>query len=177
MNEHIKLVQRGKVWVLGDNVPNDGGIMDIEMTRQIVYDPATLASHVLAAIDPDFSRHARPGDFVVAGKNFGNGPFHVQGPLGLLGLRVAVLAESTARSFYRMAVAVGLPMLPFAQGITQCAQAGDEIEMDFGSGRLINISRQTQHQFDPLPAELCAILAAGGERKWLQANVKKFLTL
>ena len=142
--------------------------MTIEMTRRIEYDPDVLAKHAMAGVDQGFASNARAGDFVIAGKNFGHGPLHVQGPLGLKGLGVAVLAESTARSFFRLAVAVGLPILPFAQGIHSFVVDGDEIEVDFSGGGIDNITGGKFKRFDGLPKQILAIISAGGERRWLE---------
>ncbi len=171
MNNDQSLRRRGHVWVFGHDVPNDGGVMTIEMTRQIVYDPNILSKHAMAAIDANFPNRAKPGDFVVAGKNFGSGPLHVQGPLGLKGLGVSVLAESTARSFFRLAIAVGLPILPFAKGILEFVSVGDEVDVDFSSGSITNLTSGRKMMFDPLPTELSQIVTLGGEQKWLETQL------
>jgi len=164
------LVQRGRVWRFGDDVLNDGQIMDIEMTRQVVYDPARLAPLAMCGLDKDFAGLARHGDFVVAGRNFGKGPMHIQGPLALGALGVSVLAESMARSFFRLAVSVGLKTLPFAAGITAFAGQGDDIEVDFISGEVLNHTRGTRGGFGAMSPALVEIVRAGGEQAWLKAQ-------
>lgn len=162
------LLQRGRAWVFGDNIPNDAGIMTIEMTRRAVYDPATLAQACMCDIDPEFPRKAQPGDFIVAGRNFGRGQLHVQGPLGIKGLGLAVVSESMSRSFFRLSMSVGVAMLPFCPDVRAGVGTGDTLEVDFGRGLVRNLTRRTELQFEPLPGFLLDILAAGGERAWLK---------
>ncbi|MCP6770022.1 3-isopropylmalate dehydratase small subunit, partial [Klebsiella pneumoniae] len=60
-------------------------------------------------IDPNFVKRVQPGDVIVAGKNFGQGSGREQAPLGLIGLGVGcIIATSFARTFFRMAVDLGL---------------------------------------------------------------------
>ena len=175
MSELIRLVRRGRAWVFGDNVLNDGDIMDIEMTRQVVYDAAKLAPLAMCGLNPSFAKEANPGDFVVAGRNFGKGPMHIQGAIALKALDVSVLSESMARSFFRLGVSVGLRVLPFAAGIRAFVRDGDEIEVDFINGQVVNHTQGCKESFDPMPPGVQDIVAAGGEQAWLkrQAQVKK----
>jgi 3-isopropylmalate/(R)-2-methylmalate dehydratase small subunit len=170
MPDSASAPQRGRAWVFGDDVLTDGQIMDMEMTRQVVYDPERLAPLAMRALSADFADHAQPGDFIVAGRNFGRGPMHIQGAIALAARGVAVLSESMARSFFRLGVSVGLRSLPFAQGICAFAGHGDELEADFASGIVFNRSRGTRACFSPLAPAVLEIVAAGGEQTWLRAR-------
>ncbi|WP_233233306.1 hypothetical protein [Bordetella sp. LUAb4] len=162
--------QRGRAWVFGDDVMNDGHIMDIEMTRQVVYEPERLAPLAMCGLDPDFAGKVQPGDFVVAGERFGRGPMHIQGPLALAALGLAVLSESMARSFFRLSVSVGLKVLPFATGIRDLARQGDELEVDFRTGAVVNLTSGKRLTVAPLAGAALEILEAGGEANWLKAQ-------
>jgi 3-isopropylmalate/(R)-2-methylmalate dehydratase small subunit len=147
----------GRAFVFGDDVDTDvlapGHLMKLA--------PEELAKHCLEAIDPSFAKSVRPGDFVVAGRNFGLGSSREQAAvsLKLLGVR-AVLAPSFARIFFRNAINLGLPALVFdGRGVIA---AGDELELDLASGRLVNATRGVTHQVRMLPADLLAIIDAGG---------------
>jgi 3-isopropylmalate/(R)-2-methylmalate dehydratase small subunit len=175
MRDPIQLIRRGRAWMFGDNVLNDGEIMDIEMTRQVVYDPAKLAPLAMCGLNPLFAKEAKPGDFVLAGRNFGKGPMHIQGAIALKALDVSVLSESMARSFFRLGVSVGLRVLPFAAGIRAFVDDGDDIEVDFIGGEIVNHTQGRSGRFDPMPAGVQEIVAAGGEQAWLrsQAGLKQ----
>ncbi|MFC4273852.1 LeuD/DmdB family oxidoreductase small subunit [Achromobacter aloeverae] len=164
--------QRGRAWVFGDDVLNDGQIMDIEMTRQVVYEPERLAPLAMCGLDPTFASKVRPGDFVVAGERFGQGPMHIQGPLALAALGVAVLSASMARSFYRLSISVGLRVLPFATGIRQFTSQGDELEVDFRTGEVVNLTTGHRLSVAPLTGAALEILEAGGEAGWLRAHAR-----
>ncbi|MGJ7500352.1 hypothetical protein ACSFBF_08330 [Variovorax sp. ZT5P49] len=168
MTEKVDLVQRGRAWVFGDDVLTDGHIMDIEMTRQIVYDPVQLAPYAMCGLSTDFAKKARPGDFIVAGRNFGKGPMHIQGAIALKALGVSVLSESMARSFFRLSVSVGLKTIPFAKGIQSFIRADDDVEVDFFSGTIVNHTLGRREAFPPLASAALEIVAAGGEQAWLK---------
>jgi 3-isopropylmalate/(R)-2-methylmalate dehydratase small subunit len=153
---------RGRAWVFGDNIPNDGGLMALRFVREQQYDPRILAKHCFAEVDPGFAASAQPGDFVVAGKNFAYGNAHVQGFLGLKGLRVALLAESMSRGPYRCAVNAGVPFLTPLPGITAAVSTSDELEVDFLTGRVSNLTRRTEVKGAALPPVLREIIGAGG---------------
>lgn len=156
----------GRVFVFGDNIDTDvlapGHLMKLA--------PEALASHCLEAIDPDFAKSVRPGDFIVAGRNFGLGSSREQAAasLKLLGLK-AVLAPSFARIFFRNAINLGLPALVF-DGAGKVS-AGDELDLDLASGRLANRTRGDTHQVKALPQGLLAIVEAGGLMEMLKANL------
>ena len=154
---------RGRAWVFGDNIPNDGGLMPLRFVREQQYDPSVLAPHCLSEVDPSFAAKARPRDLVVGGRNFAYGNFHVQGFLGLKGLAVGLLAESMTRGAYRAAINAGVPLLTPVEGLTAAAVAsGDELEVDFLVGRIRNISRGTEIVAEPLPEVVREIIEAGG---------------
>ena len=80
--------------------------------RFLARDLKALAAHCLEDLDPGFAARVQPGDFVVAGRNFGCGSSREYAPrvIQALGIR-AVLARSLARIFYRNAINIGLPAI------------------------------------------------------------------
>ncbi|WP_374449029.1 3-isopropylmalate dehydratase [Stella sp.] len=161
-------IYRGRCWKFGDNVLNDGHIMDIGQVKAKETDPAVLAKYCMIGLDPTFAGKAQPGDIVVAGRNFGSGQLHMQGPLALKGLGLAVVSESMTRSFYRLMITAGVPMLSFMPGITQMVTNGDELEVDFRAGTVTNLTRGTTKQGEPLAPFLLDIIEAGGELAWIK---------
>lgn len=123
-------------------------------------DMKELASHVMEDLDPDFAQKVQPGDFVVAGRNFGCGSSREQAPLALLNAGVgAVLAPSFARIFYRNAINTGLPVV---ECDTAGIAAGDELVADLEGGVLRNLTRDTETPIRPLPPFMLKVLADGG---------------
>ena len=87
-----------------------------------------LAAHVMEDADPSFAGRVKPGDFVVAGSNFGLGSSREHAPLVIKMAGVsAVLAKSVARIFFRNAINLGLPILLCD---TDKIADGDQLEVD-----------------------------------------------
>jgi 3-isopropylmalate/(R)-2-methylmalate dehydratase small subunit len=153
----MTLPESGRAFVFGDQIDTDllapGHLMKL--------DPDTLANHCLEAVDPRFASSVRPGDFVVAGLNFGLGSSREQAAVSLkrLGVR-AVIARSFARIFWRNAINLGLPAVTLADAheIT----AGDRLKLDLQAGRLINEISGRLYAFAPVPDHLTAMMRDGG---------------
>ncbi len=170
-----KDVYTGRAWTFGDGVQNDSGIMTLEMTRKGIFDPAELAKHCMAALNPAFPKHAKPGDVIVAGKLFGKGQLHIQGPLSIKGLGVGLMCVGMTRNFFRLSVSAGVRMLPFVPDLLASVEDADEIRVNFRTGLIHNMTQDIHIQADPLPDFLWEFIDAGGERAWLaeQAAQKK----
>jgi 3-isopropylmalate/(R)-2-methylmalate dehydratase small subunit len=165
-------VFEGRCWKLGDDVPNDGGLMDFKMIKeQLEYDAAKLAPFTLNRMRPEFAAAARAGDVVVAGKRFAHGNPHIQGPLGLKGLGVALATESLQRNTYRLLVTAGVPFVPFAEGITSMVEDGDRVRLDVRTGRFANLTRDCTARFEPLPSFLLDVIEDGGARDHLRRKL------
>ena len=99
----------GRVWRYGDNVDTDAIIPARYLNMSSAEE---LAAHAMEDIDRGFATGIKPGDIIVAGKNFGCGSSREHAPLALKGCGVGcVIAESFARIFYRNAINIGLPIL------------------------------------------------------------------
>ena len=167
-------VFEGHCWKFGDNVPNDGGLMDKAMlTQQSEYNPENLAPLVLNSIRPEFAAECKPGDIAVFGKRFAHGNAHIQGPLGLKGLGVAVVAEGMQGSAYRLLVSAGVPFLPAAMGIQGLVEDGDRVRINIETGEFENLTRAKKAQFDPLPGFLLEIISAGGAEAHLDKRLRE----
>lgn len=147
----------GQVWRFGDNVDTDALAPGLYMKQPI----AELAKHCLEAVDPDFAARVRPGDVVVAGRNFGMGSSREQAVQALRQLGVAaVLAQSFAGIFYRNALNLGLLALVCPD--TEALHAGDRVTVDGASGEARNQTTGARLQCEALPAHLVQMIADGG---------------
>ena len=127
-----------------------------------------LGRHVLADLDPGFRSRMKPGDILVAGKNFGCGSSREQAPLALKASGVAaVAAKYFARIFFRNAINIGLPVIEVDWG---GIETGDELRLDLNAGRLENISRHTGFDAAPLPRGMLTILQAGGLASYMKIH-------
>ncbi|NLV92025.1 MAG: 3-isopropylmalate dehydratase small subunit [Firmicutes bacterium] len=160
---------RGKAWKFGDNISTDhiapGRLFHLRSNLP------ELAKHVLEDADPQFAAKVQPGDFVVGGNNFGLGSSREHAPtiIKLAGVS-AVLAKSFARIFFRNAINVGLPVVICD---TDRIDAGDQLLVDVGAGKVHNLTKDEILTVSPLPDVMLQILQDGG----LAAHVAKYRDL
>jgi len=119
-----------------------------------------LAKHVMEDLDPDFYSKVTPGDFIVAGTNFGCGSSREQAPLAIKHANIsAVLAKSFARIFYRNAINTGLPVI---ECDTDLIDPGDVLDVDLANGVITNRTKNVAITVKPLPRVMIKILNDGG---------------
>ncbi len=156
---------KGKVFKYGANVDTDVIIPARYLNRS---EPEELARHCLEDLDKTFVERVRPGDIIVAGKNFGCGSSREHAPIAIKACGVScVIAPSFARIFFRNAINMGLPILESeeaAQGIND----GDTIEVDFTTGEIKNLTSGASYQARPYPPFIEKIIAADGLMGTLQ---------
>lgn len=161
--------KKGKVWKCGDNINSDV-IFPGRYTYKLM-EPAEMASHALEDLDPAFAKKCRPGDVIVAGKNFGCGSSREQAAACLKYAGVqAVVARSFARIYFRNAINLGLAVLQCPEAV-ETLQTGDEIEIDLAAGKIISGSRV--FDFFPLPASVLGIVEAGGLIEYTKKKLGK----
>ena len=160
---------RHRIWRYGDHVNTDV-IFPGKYTYSVQHDAGALARHALEDLDPAFAASVRPGDVIVAGRNWGNGSSREQAVtcLSACGLR-AVIADSFARIYYRNAINNGLPAL-VCPGAAALASTGAELTLDLEAGE-VELAGQTL-RLEPLPQSLRRILAAGGLIEALKAEAQ-----
>ena len=155
-----------RFWKYGDNVNTDV-IFPGKYTYTVSHDPGELARHALEDLDPEFAANVKPGDVIVAGRNWGNGSSREQAVTCLVHAGVkAVIASSFARIYYRNAINNGLLVIPCPE-IVPLVSSGDLVEIDMKSSALKWDGRL--FDFPPLPAQVREILDAGGIIPHLQA--------
>jgi 3-isopropylmalate/(R)-2-methylmalate dehydratase small subunit len=156
----------GRVWRFGDNIDTDVLAPGLYMKKPI----AEMAEHCLEAVDPRFAREVRPGDVVVAGRNFGMGSSREQAAQALLALGVsAILAKSFGGIFYRNALNYGLLALTCAEA--DRIAAGDRLAIDGVKGEIVVERTGERLACEPLPPHLLEMIEDGG----LVAHLEKKL--
>jgi 3-isopropylmalate/(R)-2-methylmalate dehydratase small subunit len=151
-------VSKGRVWKYGDNVNTD--VIFAGKYTYTIMPPEEMAKHALEDLDPGFAQGVKPGDVIVAGKNFGCGSSREQAAACLKYAGVqAVVAKSFARIYYRNAINLGLPVLQSVEA-SETLSAGDEVEIDFAAGKIRSGSRE--FAFPPYPPAVLGIIKAGG---------------
>ena len=156
-----------RAWVFGDDIDTDVLAPGRYMKAEI----AEIAKHCLEAVEPSFASKVAPGDFLVAGRNFGAGSSREQAPAALKHLGIAALvAESFAGLFYRNALNLGLPALICRDA--KRIRHGDELKVDFEKSRISNLSTGETLAFDPIPPHLMEMVRDGGLLPHLEKRLK-----
>lgn len=131
-------------------------------------DAKELAVHCMEDIDPDFVKKVQPGDIMVGGANFGCGSSREHAPLAIKTAGVScVIAATFARIFYRNAINIGLPILE-CEAAANGIDAGDEVEVDFDTGVITDVTKGESWQAAAFPPFIQNIIKAGGLLKSLK---------
>ena len=161
------MVVKGSVFKYGDNVDTD---VIIPARYLNTSDKKELASHCMEDIDKDFIKTVQKGDIMVAQKNFGCGSSREHAPLVIKCAGVScVIAETFARIFYRNAINIGLPIIECAEA-ANAIEAGDEVEIDFDSGMIHNITKNESYKGQAFPPFMQKIISAGGLVNYINAD-------
>ena len=157
----------GNVFKYGDNVDTDVIIPARYLNSS---DPAELATHCMEDIDKNFVKNVKKGDIIVAEKNFGCGSSREHAPISIKAAGVScVIAETFARIFYRNAINIGLPIIECKEA-SENIEAGDEVEVDFDSGMIYNLTKGTEFKGQPFPEFMQKLIAAGGLVKYTNSK-------
>ena len=148
-----------KVWRYGDHVDTD---VIIPARYLNIADFDELAEHAMEDIDTTFAPNVQPGDYVVAGKNFGCGSSREHAPvvIKVKGVK-CIIADSFARIFYRNAINIGLPIIECPEA-SRKINNGDEVEIDFNTGVIKDLTTGESFQGQAFPEFMQKIIAAEG---------------
>ena len=148
-----------KIWRYGDHVDTD---VIIPARYLNISDFKELAEHAMEDIDTTFAPNVRPGDIIVAGKNFGCGSSREHAPVVLKVKGVqCIVADSFARIFYRNAINIGLPILE-CPAASEAIAEGDTVSIDFDTGVITDETTGRTFQAAPFPPFIQNIIAKGG---------------
>ncbi len=166
------MIIKGKAHKFGDDINTD----DIIAAKYLVStDAKELGSHCMESINPDFSKNAKSGDIIVAGKNFGCGSSREHAPLAIKGCGIAaVVAKSFASIFFRNSINIGLPFLE--SGEVDKINDGDMLEIDLSAGVVNNITQGKAYKTQPFPAFLQDIVKSGGLMKYIKERCQQGLS-
>ena len=153
-----KLIFEGNCWKFGHNIPTDL----ITPTHIMWKGVNEMAKHVLETANPDFPVNVKPGDILVAGRNFGCSSGRALAAKALKATGIgAILAELFSRTFYRNGHEIGLPLLEVA-GVHDLVETGDRIRVDIERGTVENLTSGKSLQGNPPSRFLLDMLQAGG---------------
>lgn len=125
-------------------------------------DKAELAGRCMEHIDKHFAKAVKPGDIIVAGRNFGCGSSREHAPIAIKASGIAfVIAESFARIFARNSINIGLPIVESKEA-SERIRKGDSIKIDVKRGIIRNLTKKESYRFEKYPPFMQRIIRAGG---------------
>jgi 3-isopropylmalate/(R)-2-methylmalate dehydratase small subunit len=165
-----KLIFEGNCWKFGHNIPTDL----ITPTHIMFKGVNEMAKHVLETANPDFPVHVKPGDILVAGRNFGCSSGRALAAKALKATGIgAILAELFSRTFYRNGHEIGLPLLEIG-GVHDLVETGDRIRVDIECGTVENLTSGKSIQGNPPSEFLLEMVQSGGLIPLLKTGSKFF---
>ncbi|MCT4565690.1 MAG: 3-isopropylmalate dehydratase small subunit [Maledivibacter sp.] len=151
--------KKGKVFKFGDNVDTD---VIIPARYLNTSDPKELAKYCMEDIDKEFASKVQKDDIIVANKNFGCGSSREHAPIAIKASGVScVIASTFARIFYRNSFNIGLPILECEEA-AQDIDNSDEIEVNFSTGEIFNLTKDKTYRAEPLPEFMQEIINKDG---------------
>ncbi len=150
---------KGKVHRFADDVNTD----EIIPARYLnTTNKAELASHCMEDADKDFAKKVKPGDIIVAGRNFGCGSSREHAPIAIKAAGVScVIAQSFARIFSRNSINIGLPIVESSEA-SKDIKKGDTVSVDTIKGVIKNVTKKKSYKFEKYPPFMQKIISAGG---------------
>lgn len=158
-----------KVWRYGDHVDTD---VIIPARYLNIADFKELSEHAMEDIDTSFAPNVQPGDYMVAGKNFGCGSSREHAPVVIKekGIK-CLIADSFARIFYRNAINIGLPVLEIGSEVEKI-EAGDQLKVDMSKGEIKILNKGITIHTKPLPEFIQKIADCGGLINYIKGEHK-----
>lgn len=159
----------GAVHRLGDHIDTDA---IIPARFLVTTDTAELGSHCMEGLEEGWGKRVKPGDFIVAGRNFGCGSSREHAPLAILGVGIpVVVAHSFARIFYRNAFNMGLLPIELGDRVASISE-GDTLDIDLDKGLLKNVSTGEDIAFPALPPAMLELLQGGGLIEYVKQKLQ-----
>ena len=146
----------GKVWVLGDDIDTDIIIPTEYLALKTIDD---MKQYGFSPLRPELADQIKPGDIIVAGKNFCCGSSREQAPeiIKALGIQ-CVIAKSFARIFFRNSINNGLLLIE-QPTLYDDIKEGDTISVVMNEH--VDYNGKT-YPIAALPENLMDIIRAGG---------------
>lgn len=154
-----------RIWKLGDDIDTD---QIIPSQYLLLPNAEEMKPHTLETLKPDFASQAKPGDVIVAGKNFGCGSSREQAPLVLKALGIsAIIAGSFARIFFRNSINIGLPLI-VCQEIHALVEENQNLDFSLSDGEVVYQGKS--YHFPNFPEHIRKIIDSGGLISYLNAS-------
>lgn len=163
------MIFEGKVWKFGDNISTDLMMPGAQVESKVGMTDEEASQYCMYANRPGWSAQVKPGDIIVAGRNWGCGSSRPAARL-IKALKVSVIvADSMSRLFFRNSINVGLPVL-LCPGASAAFKEGDKASVNLETGEVKNLTTGKVLHGEALPADSppMQIIKAGGLKKYMK---------
>jgi 3-isopropylmalate/(R)-2-methylmalate dehydratase small subunit len=155
-----------KAWKFGDDINTD---VITPGRYTVTTDKKRLGEIAFIEYRPEFGKNVKEGDIIVAGNNFGCGSSREHSPVAIKAAGIsAVIAKSFARIFFRNSINIGLPL--FVSEDADKIDDGDDVEIDFKTGEIVDKTKGVTVNVKPLPAFMQKIVDNGGLVEFLRSG-------
>jgi 3-isopropylmalate/(R)-2-methylmalate dehydratase small subunit len=161
---------KGTAHKVGEHIDTDA---IIPARFLVTTDAKVLGANCMEGLKPGWISRVKPGDILVAERNFGCGSSREHAPLALLGAGIGlVIAHSFARIFYRNSFNMGLMLLEVGDEIGKLRD-GDKLEADAATGRSPNLPPGDVLPGPPLSSSMQELLQTGGLVPYVQERLAR----
>ncbi|WP_341862046.1 hypothetical protein [Gymnodinialimonas sp. 57CJ19] len=160
-------VIHGRCHVFGHDMGMDTEVLPHAYAQLYPFDAEKLKHHLFERVREGFAAQCRPGDIIVAGRNFAHGKPHPQALIAIAELGLHVLCESMPFYAYRGAISRGVLIHRDCAGVTDMVADGDIASHDFSTGAFHNETNGKSANFSPLPERLLDMIQIGGMKPML----------
>ncbi|MCP2520346.1 3-isopropylmalate dehydratase [Candidatus Aminicenantes bacterium AC-335-A11] len=166
---------KGRIWILIDEKGKLINDIDTDQIYHNAYlhitDINEMGKYALGNLKgwEDFSKKAKKGDIILAGKNFGAGSSRQQAVDCFISLGISlIIAQSFGAIYKRNAINSGLAILTFPEldEKLSCFENGDKVEVDLLTGEIENLTKKMKFQANPVSKVQYEIYKAGNLFKY-----------
>ena len=153
----------GRVWLINqDDIDTD---MIYHNRHLAITDIREMGKHAFGNLEgfESFSSEANQGDIIFTGKNFGAGSSRQQAVDCFKSLGVGCIVAASFGSIYeRNAINAAFPILSSGKIDKLELKTGDQVSVDVGTGKIINLSKRKSIQANPFSDVQMEIYQNGG---------------
>lgn len=159
---------KGTAHKVGEHIDTDA---IIPARFLVTSDAKELGANCMAGLEPDWVKRVKPGDIMVAGRNFGCGSSREHAPIAIKASGIQlVIADSFARIFYRNSIDIGLPIIE-CPAAAKAIRDGDEVAFHLDTGVIEDRTTGERFTAAPFPPFIQKIIAVGGIENFVREKI------
>lgn len=138
----------------------------------VTTDTQKLGEACMEGLEPGWVKRVRPGDIIVAERNFGCGSSREHAPLAIIGAGIrAVVGHSFARIFYRNAFNMGLMLLEIGDDVDKIHD-DDRLEISPENGVIRDLTNGVEIRIPALSPMMQTLIDKGGMVNYVKEQLR-----